>query len=385
MLETDFPKTMVDFEARFGTEQQCREYLARQKWPDGFRCTRCGGDQAWQLRCRSIWVCARCEHHHSLTAGTVLHGTRRPLRHWFLAMYLVNSSKRGLAATELQRHLGCCYQTAWTWLHKLRIAMAGNDPKPLSGTVEVDEAYFGGPRPGKHGRGSEDKVIVVCMAQKRGLGIGRIRLDVIQSAGFAELERVIRSNVTCDSRTITDGFRAYVGLGRSGYAHETRTVKGSGKQAHEVLPCVHRVFSLLRRRMMGTYHGGVSARHLRAYLQEYTFQFNRRAAKTVTHLFQRLMERVVQDQCLPYRAIVGGHMVYAAPAARRTRGPVRFAQPQTIHARSHIHRSPCRRAHKEPRPSPPYALPRRSSCSTRQPHCTSDLSQAETPFQLFRA
>ena len=152
MLEVDFPETMVEFEAVFGTEEMCEAYLVRQKWPDGFRCSRCGGNRAWRLRTRSIWVCTECQYHASLTVDTALNGTRKPLRHWFLAMYLVTASKRGISAKELQRHLGCSYQTAWAWLHKLRPAMVRRAAAHLSGGVEVDEGYLGGRCPGKRGR-----------------------------------------------------------------------------------------------------------------------------------------------------------------------------------------------------------------------------------------
>jgi len=307
MLEVDFPRTLTEFEERFGTEEACRAYLVRQRWPSGFKCPRCGHTKAWRLRQRDIWVCAACEHHVSLTAGTVLQGTRKPLRWWFLAMYLAMGSKRGLSAKELRRHLGCSYQTAWAWLHKMRPVMVRPDRERLAGEVEVDEGYVGGAAHGKRGRGAENKTLIVCAAEREPGGIGRIRLDVAANASLVELRRFVTESVAAGSRVHTDGWSGYSDLGTLGYDHVVTAVSGSGQKAHTIFPCVHRVLSLAKRVILGTYHGSVSEKHLAAYLQEYTFRFNRRRAKSATLVFQRLVEGVVSRKCFTYRQIVGGY------------------------------------------------------------------------------
>ncbi len=167
MLMADFPRTLVEFERMFGTEEQCRAYLERQKWPDGFRCPKCGGTTAWVLKCRLLWVCTACQHQVSLTAGTACHKTRKPLKAWFWTIYLMTSSKRGLSAKELQRHLGCSYKMAWTWLMKLRAAMVNPDREPLQGKVEMDECYIGGTEEGVSGRETEKKTVVICAADEK--------------------------------------------------------------------------------------------------------------------------------------------------------------------------------------------------------------------------
>src|SRR5947208_679518 len=143
MLPDDLPQDFLEFNARFGTDEQCREYLFRARWPDGFSCDGCGHDHAYTLRTRLVYECVACRKQHSLLAGTIFEQTKTALARWFLAVYLVTSSKGGIAAAELQRQLGFgSYQTAWTWLHKLRKAMVRPDREPLAGRVEADETLY---------------------------------------------------------------------------------------------------------------------------------------------------------------------------------------------------------------------------------------------------
>src|SRR4051794_10648809 len=146
MPPDDLPQDFLEFNTRFGAEEQCREYLFRARWPDGFRCDGCGHDDAYTLRTRLAYECAACGKQHSLLAGTLFEQTKTGLARWFLAIHLATSSKGGIAAAELQRQMGSgSYQTAWSWLHKLRKAMVRPDRAPLSGRVEADETYVGGP------------------------------------------------------------------------------------------------------------------------------------------------------------------------------------------------------------------------------------------------
>jgi hypothetical protein len=158
----------------FRTEAGCREYLRRLRWPDGFVCPRCGvTGEPWMMS-DGLLRCRRCHGRTSLTAGTVFQNTRKPLRMWFLAMWFVTRQKNGVSALGLQRVLGLgSYETAWTWLHKLRRAMVRPGRDFLTGAVEVDETYVGGPEEGKRGREAETKAIVAVAAEKSGRGIGR--------------------------------------------------------------------------------------------------------------------------------------------------------------------------------------------------------------------
>jgi len=151
--EEDYPRTLLELEERFSSEETCRAYLWQLRWPDGFHCPRCGDSRAWPTGRPELSECGACHHQTSLTAGTVFQGTRKPLVLWFRTMWWVTSQKHGASALALQRLLGLgSYQTAWAWLHKLRRAMVRPGRDRLSGLVEVDETYVGGEEVGVRGR-----------------------------------------------------------------------------------------------------------------------------------------------------------------------------------------------------------------------------------------
>ena len=184
MLPDDLPQDLPTFIARFGTDEACRDYLFRQRWPDGFRCRACGQGEAWALARRNIYECAACGQQHSLLKGTIFEQTKTGLAKWFLAIYLVTSSKGGIAATELQRQMGFgSYQTAWSWLHKIRKAMVRPDRQPLGDRVEADETYLGAAKPGRPGRGAAGKALVAGAVEAgRGKAPGR-RLGRLRHRG----------------------------------------------------------------------------------------------------------------------------------------------------------------------------------------------------------
>ena len=160
----DYPRTIMELEQRFSSDEACRQYLFDLRWPCGFSCPRCGHHVAWHMS-RHLYLCASCRFQVSVTAGTIFQDTRKPLTLWFRAMWGVTSQKLGISALGLKRELGLgSYRTAWTWLHKLRRAMVRPGRDRLSGTVEVDEIYIGGVKKGKRGRGADGKALVLVAA-----------------------------------------------------------------------------------------------------------------------------------------------------------------------------------------------------------------------------
>ena len=302
----DYPRTFQEFEAWFASEARCREYLTRLRWHDGFGCPRCGvGNEPW-VTARGYMHCRSCGGEVSVTAGTLFEGTRKPLRDWFFAIWFVTSQKHGASALGLQRVLALgSYQTAWTWLHKIRRAMVRPGRDRLSGTVEIDETFIGAPEEDVHGRETQDKAIVVVAAEQRGRAIGRIRLQRIADASAENLRAFVDESVTPGALVITDGWLGYSGLERLGYQHTIRNIKRSGGPAHNLLPRVHRIASLLKRWLMGTLQGGVQKRHLDYYLDEFTFRFNRRTSRSRGLLFYRLMQQAATITPTPYRSLVG--------------------------------------------------------------------------------
>ncbi len=143
------PPSLLDFQDRFATEKDCAEFLFTRRWPDGFKCPRCGAAKCYPIRNRGIYECAACRYQASVTAGTVLHGTRTPLRLWFTAIFLLTTDKRGISSVGLGRQLGVSQKRAWIMLHKLRKAMAiRNGLYKLDGVVELDASFFGDPKEG---------------------------------------------------------------------------------------------------------------------------------------------------------------------------------------------------------------------------------------------
>jgi transposase-like protein len=287
MTRPDFPRTLAEFQGRFASEEDCRRYLVACRWPDGFRCPRCGEPDAYGLAGRELLQCRACRHQTSLTAGTVLHRTHVPLRLWFAAAYLVTTHTPGFSAVQLQRQLGLArYETAWTMLHKLRRAMLRPERDRLSGVVEVDEAYVGGLEEGRRGgrRRDSSKPIVVGAVEVRGRGSGRARLAVVRDLSAASLVPFVEAAVEAGSTVRTDGWQGYAPL-RERYDHRPSTV-GDPRNASRLLPRVHRTFSNLKTWLKGTHHG-VSGRHLPHYVDEFVFRFNRR--RTPMAAFQSLL------------------------------------------------------------------------------------------------
>jgi transposase-like protein len=313
-IPDDFPTTLVEFDSRFGDEERCRDFLVKLRWPDGFVCPKCKRRDAW-VNCRGLFEC-RCGRQTSVTAGTVFQGTRKPLRFWFKVMFLMVSSKSGVAATTIMRDIGLDYSTAWTWLHKLRKAMVRPEREKLKGKVEIDESYVGGVQPGSHGRGTTNPM-VACAVERLDKAtehggpparvpptvLGRVRLEVIEDASQASLTTFAVQNVERSSIIPTDGLSGYDELDQVGFVHE-RHVIGDPKNAPELLPGVHRVFALIKRWLLGTHQGAVSDKHLPAYLHEYEFRFNRRRSSSRTKLFHRLAEIAVAISPFTYRDIV---------------------------------------------------------------------------------
>lgn len=306
MLEVveEYPRTLAELEARFSSEPACREYLFRLRWPEGFRCPRCGESKTWPLQ-SGRWQCARCGHQVSVTAGTIFQGTRTPLTVWFRAMWWMTSQKNGISALGLQRVLGWgSYQTAWVCLHKLRRAMIRPGRERLSGSVEADETYLGGLEEGMRGRQTESKALIVVAAEEDGKGIGRIRMRRIPNASAHSLISFVQESVEPGSVVHTDGWLGYEPLQGRGYIHRLTFLRGQQKSPSELLPRVHRVVSLLKRWLLGTHQGAVSIEHLDGYLDEFTFRFNRRKSHSRGKLFYRLVQQAVAVEPTTYKAII---------------------------------------------------------------------------------
>lgn len=313
---TDYPGSYADLLAWFPDDAECLDYLDWLRWHSGFRCPVCECDRGWSLEIGRR-ECAACGRQTSVTAGTIFHKTRTPLTLWFAAAWLLTSQKDGISALGLQRELGLgSYQTAWSMLHRLRSAMVRPGRDRLCGTVEVDETLIGGVTPGRKGRTPGAKVLVaVGIERKEPKGFGRCRLAVLANATAPSLKAFLGDHVEQGSTIVTDGWPPYGPALAGNYNHERHVAPG--KLAHQLLPGVHRVASLLDRWLLGTHQGGISPEHLPSYLDEFVFRFNRRNSRARGLLFHRLLQQAVASEPVTYRLLVVNTKPRSGPATDR--------------------------------------------------------------------
>ncbi len=283
-------RSLTEFQKAFPDEASCAAFLFERRWPSGFVCPVCGKGRAAALKSRAYtYECSECGRQTSITAGTALHRTKLPLTVWFWAAHLMSTHSNGMSARQLEDQLGLTYRTAWLLTQKLRRSMVDPDRDPLEGVVEVDQAEI----PFRAGDsffdlGNAGKILIAgavevidrdtneAKPQRKGAKYldtrsGRVRLAMIADNSAASIEAFVRANVKPGATLLTDGHASYPGL--TDYRHDPRVV---GKMAaHVVLPWIHRVFALMKRWGLGTYHG-LRRKHVDTYLNEFVFRYNRR-------------------------------------------------------------------------------------------------------------
>lgn len=265
---------LLEWQKRFGTEKACGETLARQRWPEGFRCPRCGHDHGYAISTRQSYECSSCHYQASLTAGTLFHSTNLPLAKWFWAIYLMASDKGGISALRLAKQIGVSWITAHRMLRKIRIAMGHRDSVyRLHDLVEIDDALVGGRRPGKRGRGAAGKVPVLVAVENRGSGAGFIAMQQVPAVTRETVAGFVKGHLPPSQWVRSDKLAALGAIGKT--QHHAARVTPPDK-AGEWLPWVHVAIGNLKAFLLGTYHG-VSSKHLQEYLNEFCYRFNRRA------------------------------------------------------------------------------------------------------------
>jgi len=292
-----FATSLPAFQRMFPDEGACAAYVEDVRWPDGFVCPYCAcRDEAYRITTRpTVLQCRTCQRQVSLTSGTVMERSHTALCVWFWGAYLVSSHTPGISALQFQRQLGLGrYETAFQMLHKLRAGMVRPNRDCIGGQwpVEIDKTLVGGRTRGE-GRGVHHKAIVVGAVEVRrgkaeqtrepgaarprrsGTYAGRLRLRVSPDRGKVALEKFVTQNVAPGSHVATDGWQGYDNLANLGYDHKPVVMDGDPEKAEAHLPMIHLVFSNLKTWLRGTHHG-VSQQHLQAYLNEFTFRFNRR-------------------------------------------------------------------------------------------------------------
>ena len=293
-LWRDFPKTATEFEARFATEDDCRAYWIKARWGGEPACAKCKSRRVWSI-CDGRWFeCADCGHQTSLTSGTVLEKTRKPFKVWFRAVFEISTRRTGISAKDLQRILGFgSYETAWTWLHKLRSAMVRSDSEALGPFVQIDEALVGG-------KGGPNKELVLVAAEAN----GRVRLAHADNNDAGTLKRFADGQIAADAKVVTDGHAGYNAKSLGERSHDAVVqTKAERREADAVQGC-HWTISLLKRWLLGTHAGAISDKHLQAYLDEFAFRHNRRKTKGVARIAARVIESLASTPPRTMRMLV---------------------------------------------------------------------------------
>jgi transposase-like protein len=283
---------------RFNSEEKCRAYLEELRWPEGVRCPRCVVETTIsRIKTRSQFECDACGYQFSVTSGTVFHDSHLPLWKWFMAVYLIGESKKGISSNQLKRMLGVSYKTAWHLSHRIRSAMDDEGMGSLlMGIIEADETYVGPSIPGGSGRGA--KTNVVLGAVERG---GRVRMKVMDRVTRQVLHGFLNSVVDRGAEAIyTDALPAYRGIGDADTRHGVVNHSRAWVEADVHTNTIEGVWSLLKRSIIGSYHH-LSIKHLPAYLDEMAFRYNNREN---AYLFRDTLRRLIRADDLPYTELI---------------------------------------------------------------------------------
>jgi DNA-directed RNA polymerase subunit RPC12/RpoP len=289
--------SMAAFNQRYGTEEQCEAALGQWRWPDGFRCPKCGGTDAGVVATRRLYQCSRCSRQTSAKAGTIFHASRTPLTKWFLAIHLMTSAKNDIAALELARQLDVKWDTAWLIKQKLMEVMRQrNSTYRLDGLIQVDDAYVGGEKPGKSGRGAKNKLpFVVAVSTVKGKPVFA-QLRVVPGFSKEAIRDWARGSIAPGSHVLSDGLGCFNGLDEAGLAH-SKIITGGGRPKDPEFLWVNITLGNVKSAVTGTCRS-LDARHTPRYLAAYEWRYNRRFE--LTQNLARLARAAATTAPAPY-------------------------------------------------------------------------------------
>ena len=282
---------MMDFD----TDAECRAYLEELRWPNGVECPRCQSKKISRLKARKVFDCDVCRYQFSATAGTIFHDSHLPLPKWFMAIFLISESKKGMSALQLKRLLKVSYKTAWYLCHRIREAMRTDNPEPMTGTVEADETYIGGRRAYGAGNSRLTRAAVLAIVERG----GNIRLQKCETIApnRKSMHGFVKKHAPNPKRIMTDEHLGYKGLEDADTTHETVTHSKKEYVRGDVhTNTVESAFGLFKRSLVGSFHQ-VSVKHLDRYLQEFEFRYNNRKNP---YLFRDTLVRLMDGKALPY-------------------------------------------------------------------------------------
>jgi transposase-like protein len=292
----------ADFERLYGTESQCRAALFAWRWPKGFSCPVCGGSKHSFIETRTQFQCSTCRTQTSWTAGTIFHSTKLPLKTWFRAIYHITQSKGGIASLELARRLGVTPNTAWKISHKLMQVMLEREAdKPLRGRVEMDDAYIGGKRKGKRGRGAAGKTPFIAAVETTDEGKPQ-RMKLSPVSGFTKqaVSRVAHAVLAGDCTVVTDSLSCFSAVARQGITHNPLRTSANKSVQDSTFKWVNTVLGNVKCALIGTFRA-IASQHVPRYLSSFAYRFNRRF--NLPDMFARLVYVALRTPPMPYRLL----------------------------------------------------------------------------------
>ena len=198
-----------EWQQHFSDEKTCLQAIVKQRWPERFCCPKCQHDKGWLLQTRHVFECADCHHHTSITAGTLFHNTKLPLVKWFWCIYWLSSDKGSISALRLTKLIGVSWLTAQRMLRKSRIAMGDqNSLYKLTGTIELDDAFVGGKRAGKRGRGAEGKTAILVACEHNDGKPGFVAMKAVPSINKENVRQFAKDTIEPGQTLNTDAFFA---------------------------------------------------------------------------------------------------------------------------------------------------------------------------------
>lgn len=287
--------SLFEFQARFPDQNSCLLYLSTIKWSEGYVCSKCGHNHYCKGNGDFDRQCTSCRYIESPTAGTLFHRCKFSVLKAFYIVFYVATNKNGISTTELSRKLALRQKTCWLFKQKVMKAMESSKNFPMMDNVEVDETYVGGQDDQAIGRNEGKKKIVVIAIQKQGKGISRMYGRVIETASRENLKSFMKDHIDPNAKIKTDKWTGYKGLEEE---FPNLTQEKSEKKGKN-FPQLHRGIMMLKAWLRGVHH---SVDHLQAYINEYTYRFNRHQMKE--GIFENLMERMVKNEPYTYKMII---------------------------------------------------------------------------------
>ena len=298
--------SVPEFQKLYGMETQCEDALAQMRWPHGFRCPRCEGASYGLVYGRRLrrYQCRQCGHQATVTAGTIMQATKLPLTIWFLAFYLIGQAKTSISSLQLSRQLGVAYNTAWMLHSKILHAMSERDEcYVLHGEVQMDDAYFGGERPGgKAGRGSENKVPIVAAISLSEAG-HPIHAKISPVTGFTSeaLAEWARQHLSSSCSVLSDGLACFRSVVAAGCSHTAVVTGGRHPNDLPEFRWINILLSNLKTSFSGTFHAFNFDKYAKRYLGGFCFLFNRRFKMAA--MTERIANAVCVCKACPERAL----------------------------------------------------------------------------------